>query len=108
MPAMPGGVAPPIPGLTETSGVSPDSISPMTLMAMMMGLNPGKEDTVGQKIEQVIRLLRELGQGDPKMAPLAMDALRALTEGLPQVQAPSGPPVPNRGSVGGGPGGMVG
>jgi hypothetical protein len=36
---------------------------------MMKGMNPG-QDTTASKIEEVIRLLREIGQSDPRIAPL--------------------------------------
>ena len=85
-------------------------VSPMAMMMMMKGMNPGK-DTTASKIEEVIRLLREIGQEDPRIAPLTADALRLLIEGPPGPgpvpqgpgQGPGGPPMPA-----GGPGGMMG
>ena len=104
----PMGAAPPIPGITATEGMSPDMISPMALMMMMKGMNPG-EDTTARKIEQVISLLREIAEEDPRIAPLTSDALRLLTEGPNPGQGPqaSPAPMPNQPMPAGGPGGMI-
>lgn len=81
MPLGPTGFAPPIPGVTNGNGMSPDNLSNMAMLSMMMGMKPEKEDTAGQMIEQVIQLLRKAGNTDPRLAPLTMDLLQRLTEG---------------------------
>lgn len=109
---MPGpvGFAPPIPGTTETNGLSPDMLSPMAMMMMAAGMDTGK-DTTGKKMETVIKLMREIQQSDPRMAPLLSDALRLLIEGPSQGQGPPGAGpgmgMPPGVSPSGGPGGMV-
>ena len=86
----PVGFAPSIPGVSQTSGTAPDSLSSMALMSMMMGLKPQQEDSSGKLIEQIIALLRQAGSQDPRLAPLTTDALRLLTEGPPGGSGPMG------------------
>lgn len=99
MPLNPVGFAPSVPGVSQTNGTAPDSLSGMALMSMMMGLKPEQEDSSGKLIEQVIQLLRKAGQQDPRMAPLTIDALRLLTEGPPGGSAPMGGSTVGMGSA---------
>lgn len=109
---MPGPLAfaPPVPGLTQTNGVSPDMLSPMAMMSMMMGQNIGKEDSTTQKIETVIRLLREVGQSDPRMAAITGEALQMLVQGPSNANMSSTSPTMGASAAGvpsGGPGGAI-
>src|SRR3989304_1845750 len=92
MPMM--GQAPVIPGLTKTEGVSPDAMTPMQMVAMMMGSRPTPEDSTTEKMGKIVQLLREVSRDDPRIAALATDALRLLIQG------------PESGAAGGGPAGQ--
>lgn len=91
----PAGMAPPIPGITESSGVSPGGMGPMQMLAMMMG-KQAQPDSAVEKMATVVQLLREIGRSDPRLGMLAAEALKSLTEG------PSGTPgTPQPSGVGG-------
>ena len=75
------GFAPAVPGVTSTNGLSPSSVSPMQMVAMMMGQRPQGEDSTTEKMSKIIQLLREVSKDDPRVAMLANDALRLLVEG---------------------------
>jgi len=91
------GPPPVVPGVTGTQGIAPGGLDPMQMVAMMMGMAPGKKDTTIDKMAKVVQLLREVSKEDPRIALLANDALKLLVEG-PQ----SGPPT-----AGGSPGRAV-
>lgn len=81
MPLEPRGFAPVIPGLTRTEGPEPPG-DPLDLLSVLLGM--GKKDgVVEDKMAQVVQLLREIAREDPRIAPIAGDALRALLEGPP-------------------------
>lgn len=98
MPFEPKGFAPVIPGLTRTEG--PESSGDVfDMLSMLLGKGQ-KEPAVTDKMAQVVQLLREIAQEDPRIAPIAGDALRALIEGPPPFlrgsvagQGPAGPAV---------------
>ena|SRR3990167_3312030 len=98
--------APPIPGVSETDGMSPDMLSPMAMMMMATGMDSGK-DTTARKMEEVIRLLKEIGQSDPRIGTLTADALKLLIEGPSATAGQGGPPGMPPPAPAGGPGGMV-
>ena len=105
MPFDPRGFAPPIPGVTKTEGVaSPEALDPMGRLSMAMGRAPQAPSSIGDKMAQVVQLLREIAQSDPRLAMLTGGALKALTEGPPM-----GPPPPSMpmGGPGGGPAGPM-
>lgn len=106
------GAAPVIPGMTKTEGIAPGGMSPMQMVAMMLGQRPAPVDSTTEKMATIVQLLREVSKEDPKLGMLASDALRLLIEGptgsqggSPVAQAPPGGP----GSIipMGGPGGTM-
>ena len=97
------GAAPVIPGLSQTSGLSPDAVSPMQMVAMMLGDKPGGQDSTTEKMAMIVQLLREVSKEDPRLSMLTSDALRLLIEG-PSGQEGGGPVAPG---PGGGPGSMM-
>ena len=106
---MPAGFTPPVPGLTESSGVTPDTMGPMGMLAMMMGKSP-QPDATQDKMAQVVQLLREIAKSDPRAGMIASDALRVLIEGPPPMGGASPPPGLGSPTMGGpppGPGGML-
>ena len=110
MPLEPRGFAPVIPGFTRTEGPEPPG-DPMAMLSVLLGLGK-KEGQVEDKMARVVQLLREIAQEDPRIAPIAGDALRALIEGPPpflrgsgSAQGPAGPTVPS--APLGGPGGAM-
>lgn len=103
--ASPLGAAPVVPGLTQTNGISPDAMDPLQMIALLMGLRPEPETSAADKIEQVIRLLREVAREDPRIGFLANDALRLLVEGPALMRGSPGwtPPTPVGGAIPSGP-----
>lgn len=91
------GSAPVMPGFSQTSGLSPDSISPMHMVSMMMGMRPGQPDSTTEKMATIVQLLREVSKEDPRLAMLTSDALKLLLEGPSsgQAGAPVSPVPPN-------------
>lgn len=104
----PVGFTPPVPGMTKTEGVSPAGASPMSLLSMLMGNRPQGDQTAGDKMAQVVQLLREVAKTDPKIGMVAGEALRVLIEGPSALAGTSGPPGPTAPgpAMGGAPGGM--
>ena len=114
------GFAPPIPGVSQTSGESPSSLGPMEMIATMMGMRQ-KPEATGDKLAQVIQLLREIAKEDPRIGLLTSEAMRVLMEGGASQLVPrtpvAGSPGPtasylNQGVGGGtppmgGPGGVI-
>lgn len=95
----PRGFAPPVPGMTNTNGMSAGAVDPMTMTAVMMGnRQPDGPSSVGDKMQQVVQLLREVAQADPRLSMLVGGALQMLMEG---------PPMNQQGSGGGAPGASV-
>lgn len=93
----PSGYAPAVPGLTSGNGAAPDAMSPMQIVAMMMGQRPDAEaDSTTEKMAKIVQLLREVSKEDPRIAMIASDALRLLIEGPSQGASPS--PGPTAGS----------
>lgn len=74
-------MAPAIPGLTEGNGTSPGAISPMQMVAMMMGMRPSQPDSTTEKMATIVQLLREVSKEDPRLSALTSDALNLLLEG---------------------------
>lgn len=99
MPTNPTGYAPAIPGLTGGNGLSPASMNPMQLVAMLMGDSPASSDSTTEKMAKIVQLLREVSKEDPRISLLASDALRLLVEG-PQTPQPGTSPVAGGNSVG--------
>lgn len=92
------GSAPVVPGMTATQGMVPGQVPPLALLAMLMGNRPQQEDTTGALMEQVIRLLEQIGRKDPRVAPITGEALKVLREGPSTeaagprgIESPSGP-----------------
>src|SRR3990167_6801828 len=101
MPQTPVGFAPPVPGLTASQGVTPDSASPMSMLAMMLGQKSPPPDTTQEKMSQIVQLLREVSKSDPRIGMIASEALRVLLEGPPGRSGASQPPGPGGPMVGG-------
>jgi len=135
---MPLGYAPPIPGVSRTEGMppgmpptglqngnsdpdidggagipgsgSPGGLDPMTMLALALGTRPqGTQMGSGDKMAQVVQLLREVAESDPRIGSIASGALQVLIQGPPGGAAPPGqPPIPPGGApMGPAPGGMV-
>lgn len=115
----PMGMAPPIPGVTGTQGVSPSDAGPKDMLSMVLGMQPGLQMGATDKMAQVVQLLREIAKDDPRQGMFASQALEMLTSGPPPggPGKPPGampPPMPspqgmaNGGPLMGGPGGAVG
>lgn len=95
----PNGSAPVVPGLTDGFGVAPGAVSPMQMVAMMMGSRPSQPDSTTEKMSMIVQLLREVSKEDPRLAALTSDALSLLLEGPSGVgggtpTAPAGPGTP--------------
>ena len=102
-----------LPGVTSTAGPSSERPDPIQMMAMLMGNQPPKTDSTMEKMEQIVRLLREVSKSDPKIAMLTSEALRVLVDGGKSLlgSGPGTPQKPGAPSPGGsipmgGPGGM--
>ena len=109
-PPMPGGP----PGMPPTPGAG--GTDPLTMLAMAMGTRPptpgaGTQMGTGDKMAEVIQLLRRIMDEDPRVKPLAAGALQMLVQGPPPSSgAPpgSGPMLPpGGGPAGPAPGGML-
>jgi len=94
VPQIPAGFAPAVPGFTSGAGPLPGKPSPDAMLAMLMGRNPPQAQSTGDKMSQVVQLLREIGQQDPRLAFLTGDVLNRLI---------SGPQIMQQSSTGGGP-----
>ena len=103
MPQTPVGFAPPVPGLTASQGVTPNSASPMSMLAMMLGQKSPPPDTTQEKMSQIVQMLREVSKSDPRIGMIASEALRVLLEGPPGGPGASQPPGAGGGPMMGGP-----
>lgn len=103
----PSGYAPAVPGLTEGDGAALGGMSPMQMVAMLMGTKPDGVDSTTEKMAKVVQLLREVSKEDPRIALIASDALRLLIEGPTAMPAGQGPGAGSSLPVGG-PGAMIG
>ena len=105
--------APILPGITGTAGPSSESPGAMQMLAMLMGNKGPQQDSTTEKMDMIVKLLRELSKEDPKIAMLTSEALRVLIDGGKSLlgsgmnQPPKpGSPQPGGSIPVGGPGGM--
>ena len=115
--------APSIPGMSSDSSMPPapgesplSGGGPLSALAALLGGRPKQgTNTTGDKMAQVVQLLREISREDPRIGALTSEALRVLIEGgtssmIPR--APMGAPMAGQGpgpmaSMMGGAGGGV-